>query len=54
MANEEAPFAEFGTRLHAGERAPEFALEDLETGRVVPMGELWSNGPAVLEFGSFT
>ncbi len=54
MANEEAPFAEFGRRLHAGEQAPEFALEDLDSGRAVPMGELWANGPAVLEFGSFT
>ncbi len=54
MANEEAPFAAFGSRLHAAERAPEFALEDLDTGRTVPMSELWANGPAVLEFGSFT
>ncbi len=54
MANEEAPFAEFGNRLHAGEPAPDFVLEDLDTGRAVPMSELWTNGPAVLEFGSFT
>ncbi len=54
MAREEAPFAEFTQRLHAGEPAPEFTLEDLDSGRMVPMGELWANGPAVLEFGSFT
>lgn len=35
-------------------RAPSFPLEDLATGARVEMAELWSNGAAVIEFGSFT
>ena len=35
-------------------RAPSFPLEDLETGACIEMSELWSSGPAVIEFGSFT
>ncbi len=54
LSREEAPFARFADGLHAGEPAPEFSLEDLGSGRMVPMGELWASGPAVLEFGSFT
>jgi hypothetical protein len=43
--------------LHAPKvtmRAPSFPLEDLATGETVQMGELWSSGVAVIEFGSFT
>ena len=54
MAREEPPFVAFGNRLHAGEQAPAFLLEDLETGEAVDMATLWANGPAILEFGSFT
>jgi hypothetical protein len=35
-------------------RAPSFALEDLATGEVVSMKELWKTGVALVEFGSFT
>ena len=54
MAREEPPFVAFGNRLHAGERAPSFVLEDLDTGDAVEMASLWASGLAVLEFGSFT
>ncbi len=54
MAKEEAPFVRFGSRLHAGEQAPTFLLEDLDTGEPVDMAGLWSDGPGILEFGSFT
>jgi hypothetical protein len=35
-------------------RAPSFPLEDLATGATVQMSELWKEGVAVIEFGSFT
>ena len=35
-------------------RAPSFTLEDLATGEPVQMKELWKDGVAVIEFGSFT
>ncbi len=54
MAREQAPFVAFGNRLHAGEQAPTFLLEDLDTGEAVDMATLWASGLAVLEFGSFT
>lgn len=54
MAKEEPVFGEFGKSLHAGERAPSFALEDLATGEQVELRSLWSSGVAILEFGSFT
>jgi hypothetical protein len=40
--------------LRPGGRAPSFALEDLDGGGTVEMKELWADGPAILEFGSFT
>ena len=40
--------------LRAGGHAPDFLLEDLETGKSVRLAELWSAGLAVIEFGSFT
>jgi deoxycytidine triphosphate deaminase len=54
MDREEPPFLAFPNRLHVGERAPSFELEDLDTGEMTPMSSLWRNGPAILEFGSFT
>ena len=54
IAREEPSFAAFGSRLHAGDPAPSFPLEDLNTGEAVEMTGLWARGPAVLEFGSFT
>jgi len=35
-------------------RAPSFPLEDLASGKVVQMGELWKSEIALIEFGSFT
>lgn len=35
-------------------RAPSFPLEDLATGKVVQMNELWKSEIALIEFGSFT
>ena len=48
-------FSDFA--LHAPKvtmRAPSFLLEDLATGRMAQMSELWRDGVAVVEFGSFT
>ncbi len=39
---------------HAGMRAPDFPLEDLESGETVPMKQLWRDGLVLVEFGSFT
>ena len=54
MVRETPPFEAFGNRLHAGEAAPTFLLEDLDTGEQVDMAALWAGGPSILEFGSFT
>ena len=38
----------------AGDRAPDGTLTALDDGSAVSLSELWSQGPVVLEFGSFT
>lgn len=48
------PFGPFRDNLHVGDRAPDFPLEDLETGDTVQMKDLWAEGPVIMEFGSFT
>lgn len=48
-------FADFA--LHAPKvtmRARSFPLEDLATGNIVQMSELWRSEVALIEFGSFT
>jgi hypothetical protein len=40
--------------LHAGMRAPSFPLENLADGETVQMQDLWRDGLALIEFGSFT
>ena len=50
----EPEFLAFRSGLHVSERAPSFPLEHAVTGETVAMRSLWANGPAVLEFGSFT
>jgi hypothetical protein len=50
--NEFLDFAEHAPK--ATMRAPSFPLEDLATGKMVEMKELWSAGVTVMEFGSFT
>lgn len=48
-------FTEFQDHpLHAGRQAPDFPLEDLETRQTVHLKDLWSGGPVVIEFGSYT
>jgi hypothetical protein len=40
--------------LHAGRRALDFPVEDLETGQTTQLKELWSAGLLIVEFGSYT
>jgi len=40
--------------LHPGMRAPSFPLEDLDSGELMEMKELWRDGLVIIEFGSFT
>ncbi len=47
-------FEGFVGHLHVGERAPDFPLEDLESGKTVRLKDLWSKGLVIAEFGSFT
>lgn len=47
-------FAAFRDALPAGTRAPDGVLVDAATGDEVRLGDLWSRGTLVLEFGSFT
>ncbi len=54
MQAERPHFEGFVDNLHVGERAPDFALEDLETGETVRLKDLWSKGLVLAEFGSFT
>jgi len=54
MTAEERGFLDFRDHLHVGERAPDFPLEDLESGATVRLKDLWAKGPVVIEFGSFT
>ena len=51
---ENKPFGKFLNMLHVGERALDFPLEDIETGDMVQMKDLWATGPVVIEFGSYT
>lgn len=44
----------FLANMHVGERAPDFALEDLDSGETVRLKDLWSKGLVIAEFGSFT
>ena len=51
----EAPhFQGFPANLHVGVRAPDFPLEDLESGEMINIKDLWTDGPVIVEFGSFT
>jgi hypothetical protein len=54
MAAERPNFDRFSSELHVGERAPDFPLEDLDTGETVNLKDVWSTGLVVAEFGSFT
>lgn len=52
----EAPVIEafVDVTVRPGTRAPSFPLEDLDSGEPVEMRELWRDGLAIIEFGSFT
>lgn len=54
MMAERPKFEGFSGVLHVGERAPDFAFEDLDSGETVRLKDLWSNGFVIAEFGSFT
>jgi hypothetical protein len=54
MARENPAFDLFKSKLYVGERAPNFTVEDLDSGEPVELKSLWKNGPAIIEFGSFT
>jgi hypothetical protein len=55
LRNEMGKFSEFQTlALHTGSRAPDFPLEDLETGQSVSLKDLWGNRSLIIEFGSYT
>jgi hypothetical protein len=49
----EEDFDAFAGRPHAGERAPDIMLTDLE-GNTVALSSLWRANYLVLEFGSYT
>jgi hypothetical protein len=50
---DEREFGAFPNQLHAGERAPDGELLELD-GERVRLSDLWSRNGVVLEFGSFT
>ena len=55
LQGEMGKFAEFQDHpLHAGRRAPDFQLEDLESGQIVGLKDCWADGFVVIEFGSYT
>jgi hypothetical protein len=49
----EEDFDSFAGRPHAGERAPDITLTDLD-GNAVAVSSLWRANHLVLEFGSYT
>ncbi len=54
MKREVPLFERFRERMHVGEIAPDFELLRLDDGRRVRLSEHWTDGPVVIEFGSFT
>jgi hypothetical protein len=52
--DEEAEFAAFPNRLHAGDAAPDAVLTALYSGRQERLSERWRTKAVVVEFGSFT
>ena len=49
-----ADFDAFRTVLPVGSPAPDFTAHDLESGRPVPLGELWRERDLLVEFRSLT
>ncbi len=55
MKSEMGKFTDYQNHaLHAGGLAPDFPLEDLDSGDTVRKQDLWSGGLAIVEFGSYT
>ncbi len=54
MVAERPNQVDFPGTLHVGERAPDFPLEDLDSGEKVSLKDYWSKGVVIAEFGSFT
>ena len=55
MEREQPVIEAFGPfPVRSGSRAPNFPLEDLDSGDAIEMKDLWRNGLAIIEFGSFT
>ena len=47
-------FENFPSFAKAGDKAPDGDLVDARTGRTVRLSDYWSEGPAMIEFGSIT
>ncbi len=54
MVAERPNQVEFPATLHVGERAPDFPLQDLDSGETASLKDYWSKGLVIAEFGSFT
>lgn len=54
LEEEMKPFADFGSAPNAGTQAPSFQLEELATGDMISMKDLWKKNLVIVEFGSFT
>ena len=54
IVREDPPFIAFKQVLPVGGRPESFPLEDLQSGDTVQLRSLWKEGPAIVEFGSFT
>lgn len=55
MQKEVGKFSKFQElALRTGVLAPDFLVEDLETGQTVHLKDLWRDGLVIIEFGSYT
>ena len=54
LPTEMEPFELFPDAPNAGEKAPGYPLEDLDSSSTIEMQELWEKDFVILEFGSFT
>ncbi|MCZ6502237.1 MAG: hypothetical protein O6945_06970 [Gammaproteobacteria bacterium] len=54
LPEEMKPFELFSSAPNAGQKAPTYPLEDLDSGATIEMKELWKKDFVIVEFGSFT
>lgn len=54
LKEEMKPFLEFQAAPNAGAQAPDYELENLDSGEMIAMKALWKKDLLVMEFGSFT